>query len=168
MASPGTRSPLPLAAVLLALACPPAHAQSFEVGSRIASFALEDQHGQSRVVDANVRAILFSRDMDGGAIVKEVLAEGGAETLEATATVYVADVSGMPGIIRRIVAEPRMRKRPYPMLLDRDGELTRGVPSEKGKATLLVLERLRVVRIEYFAGADALAAALARRHAPGS
>ena len=46
-------------------------------------------------------------------------------------------------------AVPRMRKRPYPMLLDRDGEATRLFPSEAGAATILTLDSLRIVAIDY-------------------
>jgi hypothetical protein len=42
------------------------------------------------------------------------------------------------------MAIPRMRGRPYPTLLDRDGAVTAAFPSEPGKATLLRLEQRRI------------------------
>ena len=60
---------------------------------------------------------------------------------------YVADIHGMPSFIARMFAIPSMQKRPYPMLLDRDGAATARFPSEEGKATLLFLEdRVHPVR----------------------
>ena len=61
--------------------------------------------------------------------------------------VYVADISGMPGLIAKTFAIPAMRDRPYFMLLDRDGETTARLPDIEGQATLVFLDRLAVRRI---------------------
>ena len=49
--------------------------EPYAVGDAIAPFTLEDQHGEDRSVDASVKVILFSRDMDGGDYLKEALAD---------------------------------------------------------------------------------------------
>lgn len=126
----------------------------------IAAFALDDQHGVSQRVDAMTRAVLFTADMDAGDLVKAALAEGGAERLSRAGAVYVSDVSRMPGIIRRTMAEPAMRKRPYPILLDREGDVTKGLPRAPGQVSLLVLDGLRVERTEMLSTADAMVSAL--------
>jgi hypothetical protein len=49
-----------------------------------------------------------------------------------------------------MVAIPKMQdERPYPTLLDRDGSVTAAFPSEEGRVTILLLDRLRVRGIEY-------------------
>jgi hypothetical protein len=53
----------------------------------------------------------------------------------------------MPALIRRLFALPRMRERPYRVLLDTDGAPTATLPAEPGKATWLRLEGLRVVEV---------------------
>lgn len=126
----------------------------------LAAVTLEDQHGVSHRIDASTRAVLFTSDMDAGDAVKTALAEGGAERLARAGAVYVADVSRMPSIIRRTMAEPAMRKRPYPMLLDREGEATKGWPRTSGQATLLVLDGLRVARTQMLSTPDAVVSAL--------
>jgi hypothetical protein len=68
----------------------------------------------------------------------------------------------MPGLVRRLFAVPRMRGRPYPVLLDTTGEATAALPAEPGRATVLWLEDLRPVRVELFDSPDALLVALAR------
>ena len=60
---------------------------------------------------------------------------------------YVADISGMPGLVARMFAVPSMRKRPYPMLLDRDGEITARLPDVEGSATLIFCDDLQVTRV---------------------
>jgi hypothetical protein len=150
-----------LLALLLAL---PAAAQGPTiVPDRLAGFELPDQHGVSHRVDAAVRVLLLSRDMDGGAVVRGALEAKGAEAgafLAGLGAVYVADVSRMPGIVRRLFALPRMRSRPYPVLLDTTGEATAALPAEPGRASVLWLEDLRPVRVETFGAPEALLAAL--------
>jgi len=140
--------------------------ESAAAAASLAAVTLEDQHGVARTVDASTRAVLFTSDMDAGDLVKAALAEGGAERLARAGAVYVADVSRMPGIIRRTMAEPAMRKRPYPMLLDREGEATKGWPRTEGQATLLVLDGLRVERTQMLPTADAVVSALDAVAAP--
>lgn len=124
------------------------------VGDSLPPLTLEDQHGEERSVDASTRAILFSRDMDGGDILKAGLADLPEGTLEEAQAVYVSDISGMPRLIARMFALPRMRRRPYPMLLDRTGETTALLPDVPGRATLIHLEELRIDSLEHLETAE--------------
>jgi len=124
-------------------------ADAWVVGERIEGFALEDQHGETRRVDAATRLVLFSRDMDGGGLLRSALEDTPSETLPERDAVYVADISGMPGLVARLFAVPAMRRRPYPMLLDRTGETTARLPDVEGQATLVFLDDLVVTRVEH-------------------
>jgi len=150
-----------LAAILLAQA---ARSQGPRiVPDRLSAFELADQHAVAHRVDGSVRLLLLSRDMDGGAIVRSALETRGdaaAAFLAERGAVYVADVSRMPALVRTLFALPRMRSRPYAVLLDTTGEATRALPSEEGRATLLWLADLRPVRIELVDNPEALLDAL--------
>ena len=122
-------------------------ADSLQEGSTVPVFSLEDQHGRSRSVDESVRVIISSKDMNAGDIIKQALEENGEQMLEQSSAVYIADVSGMPWFVRQFIAEPRMRERPYPMLLDRDGSVTETFPHAEGKPTLIILDKGKIVRI---------------------
>jgi hypothetical protein len=74
--------------------------------------------------------------------------------------VYVADIHRMPGFVARMFALPSMRKRPYPMLLDREGQVTAPLPSEEGRVVLIRLASREIVGIEAFDDAAALRASL--------
>ena len=141
---------LPLTCFGLAAAIPStATADAYGVGSRIPPVSAEDQHGTPHRIDASVRIVLFSRDMPGGDVLKSALEESDPDLLDRAGAVYVADISRMPRLVTRLFALPGMRRRPLRMLLDRDGTLTRDFPDMEGKATLIHLDSLRVVRIEY-------------------
>jgi hypothetical protein len=146
--------------LLISLLGGPAAAGPYAEGARIPALSLPDQHGETRQIDANVRAILFARDMDGGGVLKEALAESGPSLLEGAGAVYVADVSRMPGLIRRFFALPSLRRRDYPILIDTDGSATERFPSSEGQATLMVLDSLRLVGVSHFGSAAELRAAL--------
>ena len=66
----------------------------------------------------------------------------------------------MPGLVRRMIAKPRMRKRSYLMWLDEDGAATAQFPSEEGLPTVLFLLELRVLRVEHPATSGALRSAV--------
>jgi hypothetical protein len=142
----------PLAAVALVIAVGAvgsAAAQSVAVNDTVAALALVDQHGQPGGVDATTRAVLLSRDMEGGGLVHEALATDGAAQLDQAGAVYIADVHAMPGPVRRFIASPRMRERPHRVLLDTDGAPSAALPREAGKATWLRLDGLSVLEIRF-------------------
>jgi hypothetical protein len=126
----------------------------------MAPFSLDDQHGKTHAVDATTQLILYSRDMDGGDVVKQVLEPLGDDYLERSRAVYIADISRMPGLISKTIAIPRMRGRSYATLLDREGSTQSVIPSQPGKATVLRLEALRVVDVRYLGSVDELRGAL--------
>lgn len=128
------------------------------VGEVLPEFSLEDQFGAEGRVDDSVRVILFSRDMEGGDLLRTGLAEVGEGVLPAARVVYVSDISGMPRLVARMFALPKMRKRPYPMLLDRTGEWTALLPGTPGRATFIHLERLKIRTVEEFDSAEAVRA----------
>jgi threonine dehydrogenase-like Zn-dependent dehydrogenase len=154
---------LGVACMLLAGAAP---AEPYAVGSTVAVLELPDQHDAVHRIDATTRAVLLSRDMDGGGHVREALASDGASQLTAAGAVYVADVSGMPALIRRMIAIPRMRGRVYPVLLDTDGGPTAPFPAQDGQATWIRLDGLRVSEIRFLGSAEEVKAALAAAGSP--
>jgi hypothetical protein len=152
---------LALAAAVTGAAASNADTEIVAVGGMLAPIALEDQHGQLGGVDASTRAVLLTRDMDAGSFVREALAMEGAAKLERAGAVYVADVHRMPAPIRRLISLPRMRERPYRVLLDTDGGPTAALPFEDGKVTWLLLSGLRVVEVRFLASSEDVGAALA-------
>ena len=149
-------------AILLALAllASPAEAEPLAVGAPLALVGLTDQHDQAAGIDDDTRLVLFTRDMSASDAIKDALADEGAARLAAAGAVWVADISRMPRVITRFFAVPAMRKRPYRMILDRDGAATAEIPSESDRVTLLYLERRTVTRVAYAETAEAVARAL--------
>lgn len=138
------RAPLILLSLLVIAST--AAAQVAGVGSTLSPRIFEDQHGEEHALDESLRLVVFARDMDASDLVKEALAETTGEQLSKRGIATVSDISGMPKLVARLFALPAMRKRAYPMWLDRDGSKTADLPSEPGRVSLLRLERLQVTR----------------------
>jgi len=154
-----TSARLPILSIIIAFvatttAVATAETEPFGVGDRLPVITLDDQHDEQRAIGPSTRIILFSRDMDGGKLLREAL-EGTPEGyLESIDAVYVSDISGMPSLVATLFAVPSMKRRPYPMLLDRDGEATARLPDVEGKATLIFISDLTVERVDHADDAD--------------
>ena len=143
------RTALSLALFLVAAAPTVALAEPYAVGSVLPRIELPDQHGEARVIDDTVRAVVFSRDMKAGDVVKAAVAKSGPELFDRNGSVYVVDVKGMPAIIRTLFAMPAMRRRPYKLLVDDEGTKTVDFPGGATYPTVLVLDKLRVTSVSY-------------------
>ena len=150
---------LALAAALV-LAASLARADTYAVDSLVPQLELPDQHGESHKLDTSLRAIVFSRDMTAGQIVKDAIEKAGPTLFERSRSVYVVDLAGMSAFVRRWFAMPGLRRKPYRIYVDEDGARTADFPSVAGRPTVLVLESLRVARVEHPASADELLAIL--------
>jgi len=156
-----------LVALLLAAACggrePPAGAErALDVGDPLPTLALRDQHGAERRVEDDDRVLLFSRDMGGNDVAELALAGTGADGawMQQRGVVYAADIHRMPGLVTRLFALPALRRRPYPMLLDRAGDATARLPGREEHVTWIGLRDRRVEAVRFYAGAGALEDAL--------
>ncbi len=135
-------------------------AEPYAVGSTLPKLELPDQHGAARTLDESVRALVFSRDMKAGDVVKAAVEKAGPDLFDRNSAVYVVDVKGMPAIIRTLFAMPAMRRRPYKLLVDDEGVKTADMPGGATYPTVLVLDKLRVTAISFPTTADELIAAL--------
>lgn len=138
-----------------------AQASSYVEGDLVSQIQLQDQFENDISVSEDTQTLLFSRNMKGGDIIKEALEVLTAEQKQASdKLVYVADISGMPSLIAKFVAIPQMKDLPFSMALDREGETTRLLPSEKDQATLIKLDRLKVMSVSTFDSSAELIKAL--------
>jgi len=147
-------------AVAFSLRALPAQASALGLGSKVVPFSLADQNGTSHMVDEHVHVIILTRDMAAGDMMKSALGSNGKSLLANHQAVYVTDVSGMPGFVRNLIAVPKLKERPYPMLLDTSGDVSAKLPSKDKHATLIFLDKLQITAVEYLTNPNSLAPAL--------
>jgi hypothetical protein len=150
---------MPLLLILLLL---PAlvTAAPLDTGTSMPVLTLKDQHDTPRTIDADTRLLIFSAERDVSALVETALADQTADSLSAAGIQYVSDISAMPGMVTTMIALPKMRKRPYPMLLGREAEETAMLPREPGKVTLIRSEGGTITGVQFIDDAATLRAAL--------
>jgi len=146
------------AALLLAVALLPAAGAAeseLAVGSALPPLSVNDQFDRPVVVDASTRLVLFAADKAAGDVATEAL-KAHPEVLAQQRLVYLADISGMPAVITRMFALPKMRDLPFPVGLVRDAQVTAALPRKAGTLTLLVLDQGTVRGIESLPDAAAV------------
>ena len=137
-----------------------AQKEPLEVGDRLEAFSLEDQHGEEHRLGPDIRVILYSRDRKGGSVMSDAMEGRDGAFLTARGIAYVNDISAMPSLVTRLFAVPAMRRRPYPILLDREGDLTARFPDRSDSATLILLNDSTLISIEYIDDSSELGARL--------
>ena len=112
-----------------------------------------DQWDQPQALDENTRWLVVAQGMDAGDIVEEVFTHLNVSDPGTRGLLYLADISGMPGLITRFIALPAMRDFAFPMALIREEgvletmDLPLGAPEA---VTVLELNGLQVVQTETF------------------
>ena len=114
-----------------------AHAKTLNLRARLPSIVLNDQFDQPVLIDSNTQWIVFSQEKAVNAFVSDYMSEQGAQQIRQRGIVYVADISGMPSLVTRMFALPKMRKLSFPIGLARDSKTLANIPRRAGAATIL-------------------------------
>ncbi len=155
-------------AMLLPLA---AHAAPLSAGSAMPPLSLNDQHDKPAPVGPSTRWVVFTADKAVSDMVSAVLAAEPAGVADRLRLVVVADISGMPALVTRMFALPKLRELPFPIALVRDpAQLTQvaDIPRLPGSATVLRIEAGRVAQVVMARQAGDLRAALGLPAAPAT
>jgi hypothetical protein len=129
-------------------------------GDPLPEVSLQDQHGATHTIGADTRLLLFAADRPASDLINGYLKAQPGDFLSSRQAAYVADVSTMPGLITRLVALPRMRERPYRILLVDDATRVAFLPRRAGMVTLIHLDAGTVANVRFLSDAEQLAAAL--------
>ncbi|WP_320035536.1 hypothetical protein [Halarcobacter sp.] len=123
-------------------------ANSFKVGDDIGHFSLPNQFDEKKDVDSKIQTIIVSFEKDTGKDINTFLASKKADFLDKHHAVFIANISGMPSIITKLFAMPKMRDYKHSILLIYDDADNRFVNKEE-KSTLYKLENGVIKSISY-------------------
>lgn len=142
-------------ATLLALGL---NAAPLAVDSVVDNLKIKDQNEVEKVIDTNVKTILFASDKSTSDMLRDYLLPLSEKEniLEKNSAVYVADISGMPSLISKFIALPKMKKYPFSVLLLDDINKDNFV-KEDGKIIVYSLENGKVVKIDKISTKEELA-----------
>ena len=94
-----------------------AFANSLTVGSDLPTLTIKDQFEKEHTVDANTKTIIFSATKAESATIKDFLTTKDKDYLTNNNIAYVADITGMPSLISKFFALPKMRDYSFSILL---------------------------------------------------
>lgn len=119
------------------------------VGSTL-SFTLPDQFDKASTLTNDTKKIILVFAKATGHTVREFLKKQDKSYLPSRHTLFVADVSGMPTIIRNTFALPDFRKSPYSVLLIYDKSIAKSYKNEKdaNKITIVTLKNKKITNIQ--------------------
>ncbi|WP_419677970.1 hypothetical protein ACN2EN_00510 [Aliarcobacter lanthieri] len=124
------------------------NAAPLAVDSVIENIKIKDQNEVEKTIDANVKTILFASDKGSSDLLRDYLLPLSEKEniLEKNSAVYVADISGMPSLISKFIALPKMKKYPFSVLLLDDTNKD-NFTKEDGKIIVYSLEDGKVTEI---------------------
>ena len=137
---------LPLFALFL-------YANSFEINQNIGSFSLPNQFDEKQTIDNSIEMIIVSFEKGTGADINQFLSTKDKDFLKNHHAAFIANISGMPSIITKMFALPKMRDYKHSVLLIYDEEDNRFV-SKEDKSTLYRLENGVIKSISYITKED--------------
>jgi len=124
-------------------------ANSLTTGSELPTLKIKDQFEKEHTVDANTKTILFSATKDESAIIRDFVNEKGKEEfLKSNNIAYIADITGMPSLITKWFAMPKMKKYEFPILLIDEANKDK-FPVKEDMISVISLEDGKVTEIKY-------------------
>jgi hypothetical protein len=124
-------------------------ADQLKIGEPLPDHEFLDQHDQSHRLESAIELLIFAHTKDAGSMMTDILADAEPDHLLKHKTVYIADISGMPSLIARIFALPKMRKISSPIYLVREEDQADWLPKQDDKLTLVALSDGLVRDISY-------------------
>lgn len=133
-----------------------AFANTLTVGSNIPSLTIKDQFEKDNIVNENIKTIIFAATKTENTTIKEFLQSKDKELLTTNKAVYIADITGMPSLITKFVAMPKMKSYPFSILLIDEANKTL-FPIKEDMISIISLENGKVTDIKYIKTAAELA-----------
>ena len=121
---------------------------------------LKDQHDQTVAINEQTNLILFAAGKSTSALMSKTLEDLPPTTLKDKKALYVADISGMPSFITKIVAIPKMQKRLYTIGLLRDESQSKRFPQKDDAITLIKLKSGKITDITFVTTQEEITKAL--------
>lgn len=118
------------------------------IGDSLQLPELTDQFDRRQTLDPATSWLVFSHDMASSDVVEMAFAKWNDEKLSAAGVQYYADISGMPGLISSFIAMPKLKKRPYTVVLGREDADLQHLPRQNGKAMMLKLNGGKLIEVE--------------------
>jgi hypothetical protein len=138
-----------LSLLLLTMVSNLLHADPLKIGDMLPDSLFYDQHEKPHKLNGQIQLLIFAHTKQMGALMTDILADAKPDLLQEHNAIYLADISGMPSLIARFIALPKMRKIDAPICLVREAKDAIWLPKMEDKLTLVKLAAGQVKAISY-------------------
>ena len=132
-------------------------AAELQVGDSLPAITLKDQHDKSVTVAPEAQTLLFTIEKSAADLVNNYLKQQTPDFLTSKQAYFLADISGMPSIITKMIALPKMQERPYAILLGYEAADLVFMPRQKDHVTLVKIQSGKVDKILFIKDEASLA-----------
>ena len=108
-------------------------------------FTLKDQFGKEHTVTTMPKIMIISFGKESGQLISSYFNELGSEYLTNHDIKLIADVSGVPSLLRKTIIVPKMKKYNFEILLSTDKSFTEQFAKKDDKLTVLKIENGDIV-----------------------
>jgi hypothetical protein len=132
-------------------------ANALSIGDSTPTFEIKDQFEKMHKISADTKTILVAETRSTSVIIREYLLTKDTNFLGANKAYYIADISGMPSLISKFIALPKMKKYPFSILLV-DEEQAKSFSTKEDEITVYTLTDGKVSDVKYIKTTEELAA----------
>ena len=143
--------------ILSALLFVATFANALNIGDATPTFEIKDQFEKMHKISADAKTILVAESRSTSVIIREYLLTKDVNFLATNKTHYIADISGMPSLISRFIALPKMKKYPFSILLVNE-EQAKSFSTKDDKITVYTITDGKVSGVKYIETEEELAA----------
>lgn len=133
---------------------------ALKAGDPLPALTLTDQHDKPAPLPAETRHLIFAAEKGPAEMVVTALDTRGAAWLKQTNGVYLADIHGMPGLVSRMFALPKLREKTYPITIGRNEQDLAMFPHKKDCVTLISVQDGKLGEARFACTNDELKAGL--------
>jgi len=118
-----------------------------EQNTTLDPFTLNDQFGDEHKVEQMPRLLICSFGKETGKLISSYFNAQSSDYLETHNIRLMADVSGVPSLLRKTIIIPKMKKYNFKILLSTDSDFSKQFPTEDNKLTVLKIDNNEVKTI---------------------
>ena len=130
-------------------------ANALNIGDSTPTFEIKDQFEKMHKISADAKTIIVAESRGTSVIIREYLLTKDTNFLETNKAHYIADISGMPSLISKFIALPKMKKYPFSILLVNE-EQAKSFSTKEDQITVYSVENGKVTNVKYITTTEEL------------
>lgn len=130
--------------------------EPLKIGNKVEFALLQDQYANPFPHEDKMEILLYADDMETSRDVRDAIGRVESACYEQGQLVFVANVSGMPTLITRMIALPKMRGYGFPIWLDYDGEATEALPLQEDHISIVRVKNGAIISVEFVQGMESV------------